>query len=509
MVANPAPSARVEEKFSMPLFLTTIALSFAGILGVLKLVAPDAVWQAQFTGGAWRFAAAFLVIHLVTSFIEYGFHRYVLHRPVVPLLSRFYRQHTLHHSLTRIGKRYTSAGREVPFVENIYPVTTPEQGEASFFPWYTLLVFATVVTPLLAVLQTLQPSVPWFIGGYAAVAFSMALYEIFHAFEHWSFERWAPLIEHRQFGGMWRKIYSFHLRHHAAIDCNEAISGFFTLPVFDWVFGTFLLPKSLYVDGSDWQASEFTTPRPYAVIRWCDEKADALIKSRRARAQLASSTAADALTAGSYTRGEQIAHYFTHGAGLVASVAALVLLVVFAALRGDARHILSASLFGAGLVALYAAFTTFRQKRATNWAHLFHRYNHAAVFFLIAGTATPFLLGNLRGAWGWSLFGVVWGLCLIGAGARLSGREGLKIVSLVAYLLLGVVALVGFKPLVATVPQGALWLLLAGGLCYACGTVFHLWQNVRYHQVVRHAFALGGSTCHIVAVLIFVLPHAR
>jgi hemolysin III len=112
----------------------------------------------------------------------------------------------------------------------------------------------------------------------------------------------------------------------------------------------------------------------------------------------------------------------------------------------------------------------------------------------------------VRGGWGWSLFGIVWGLCAIGAIARLVGGERLKIVSRIAYLLLGVVGLIALKPLIQTVPQGALWLLFAGALSYACGTVFHVWQRVRYHQVVRHAFAFGGSACHLIAVLVFVLP---
>ncbi|MEO5959809.1 MAG: hemolysin III family protein [Opitutaceae bacterium] len=484
----------------MPLFLFTIVASLAGFVGLLKLTAPAAIWQTQLSAGVWRFVAAFLAIHLFTCFVEFVFHRYVLHKPVVPFLSRFYRQHTLHHSLTRIGRRFTPGGREVPFVENIYPVTTPEQGEASFFPWYTLAVFGIVVTPLLALLHWLAPSFPWFFAGYGALAFAISLYEIFHAIEHWSFERWAPLIEHRHFGWFWRKVYSFHLRHHAVIDCNEAISGFFTLPVFDWVFGTYILPKSLYIDGSAWEPSEFTSPRPRALIRWCDEKSDLLVKNRRLRAQTAPAVPI------TYTRGEQIAHYLTHGTGLAASVASLVLLVVFAAVRGDARDVWSAALFGGALVTLYAAFVHFRRRPATTWRQVFHKYNHAAIFLLIAGTATPFLLRSVGGMWGWSLFGTVWGLCAIGACCRLIGGEPLKVVSRVAYLLLGVAALVALKPMVATVPQGALWLLLAGGLCYACGWVFHLWQRIRYHQVMRHAFAIGGSACHLIAVLVFVLP---
>ncbi|MEO6245467.1 MAG: hemolysin III family protein [Opitutaceae bacterium] len=501
MPAAQTPS-HVEEHFSLPLFLLTIAATLAGLAGLIRFVAPEALWSAQLSAGVAPFIAAFLAIHLLTCFFEFLFHRYVLHKPVVPFLSRFYKQHTLHHSLTRIGKRYTPGGREVPFVENIYPVTQPEQGEASFFPWYTLAIFSLAVTPLLALLQWIAPGIPWFFGGYAAIAFAVTLYETFHAIEHWSFERWAPLIEHRHFGWLWRKVYSFHLRHHAVIDCNEAISGFFTLPVFDWVFGTFVLPKSLYTDGSEWTATEFTSPRPVALIRWCDETSDAMIKRRRAR-----QAQQPAPVGRAYTRGEQVAHYLTHGVGLAASIAALVLMIVYATLRGESSHVLPAVVFGVALIALYATFMSFRPDGATHWRQLLHRHHHAAIFLLIAGTATPFLLGSVRGPWGWSLFGIVWGICAIGASCRLFGTDKLRLVSRGAYLALGLVALIALKPLVATVPQGALWLLLAGALCYACGSVFHVWQRLRYHQVVRHAFALGGSACHLLAVVLFVLPH--
>ena len=498
MSAAQSPS-RVEEHFSLPLFLFTLAATLASLAVLIRFVAPDWLWGAQLNAGVLPFMAAFLVIHLGTCFFEFFFHRYVLHKPVVPFLSRFYKQHTLHHSLTRIGKRYTPGGREVPFVENVYPVTQTEQGEASFFPWYTLAIFAILATPLLALLQWLVPTLPWFFGGFTALAFALALYEIFHAIEHWSFERWGPLIESRPFGWFWRKVYSFHLRHHAVIDCNEAISGFFTLPVFDWVFGTFILPKTLYTDGSEWKATEFTSPRPVAFIRWSDEKFDAMIKRRRTRAP--------APVGGAYTRGEQLAHYLTHGTGLAASIAALVLLIVFAATRGESTHVISAVVFGVALIALYATLMNFRRDRATHWRQVLQRHHHAAIFLLIAGTATPFLLGSVKGPWGWSLFGVVWGLCAIGASCRLFGTDNLRLVSRGAYLGLGLVALIALKPLVATVPQGALWLLLAGALCYACGSVFHVWQRLRYHQVVRHAFVLGGSACHLLALVIFVWPH--
>jgi hemolysin III len=275
----------VEEKFSLPLFIATVAGCLVAILGVLWLVAPDEVWATQWSAPWWAFVGAFLVITLFNAFVEYFFHRYILHKPVVPFLSRFYRQHTLHHSLTRITRRRTASGRELPYVENIYPITEPEQHEASFFPWFTLPVFALVVTPLLALLTWAFPVFPWFVAGYAALAASLTLYEVFHAIEHWSFEKWAPLVENRYFGWMWRHIYSFHLRHHAVIDCNEGISGFFTFPVADLVFRTWVNPKTLYVDGGGWEPEDFHSPKPIAPIRWLDTWTDQRVKARRARAR--------------------------------------------------------------------------------------------------------------------------------------------------------------------------------------------------------------------------------
>ncbi|MEY4938555.1 MAG: hypothetical protein RIQ93_290 [Verrucomicrobiota bacterium] len=492
---------RVEEHFSLPLFLFTVAASFACLGALLKFAAPAFVWEAQVSMTFWSFSLVFLAVTMFNCFMEWGFHRYVLHKPVIPLLSRFYKQHTLHHNLTRIGRRRTPGGREVPFVENIYPITEPEQGEASFFPWYTLAVFSLALTPLLVLAQAIAPGLPWFFGGYTAVASSLLIYELFHAVEHWSFERWSPMIEHARFGWLWRKVYSFHLRHHAVIDCNEAISGFFTLPVADWVLGTFILPKTLYTGGTEWTPAEFVSPRPCALVRWCDAKSEQIVRERRAEASDKSSAAPV-----SYTRGEQVAHYFTHGLGMAGSITALILLASAATAYGGTARVASGLIFGVTLVLGYVAFINFRNTRVGGNRPPFTRRNHVAVFLLIGGTATPFLLVGLQGAWGWTLFGVVWGLCVLGALVRLFCTGRLQTMSSVAYVLVGLVPFVAIKPLIAALPHGALWLLFAGVCCYVCGTVFHLWQQMRYHQVLRHLFAFGGTACHLVAVLLFVLP---
>ncbi|MDQ5977887.1 MAG: hypothetical protein QG602_859 [Verrucomicrobiota bacterium] len=276
----------VEEEFSLPLFLAVVAASFSGVIGLVWWLAPAAVWAAQTQAVWWQYLALFLGVSMFNCFMEFFFHRYVLHKPVLPFLSYFYRQHTHHHSLTRIARRRTPGGLEVNFVENYYPIVKDEQKEASFFPWYTYLTFAACMTPFLIVLQWLFPSLPWFIAGYSAIASSLLIYELFHAIEHWSFEKWAPLIEHPRFGGFWRKVYSFHLRHHAVIDCNEAISGFFIMPVADWVFGTCIIPGVLYKHGQTVaEEKEFLSPKPVALIRWLDRLTDNMVKQRRLRAQ--------------------------------------------------------------------------------------------------------------------------------------------------------------------------------------------------------------------------------
>jgi hemolysin III len=275
------PRGAKDEEFSLPLFTLTVAGALLGVVTLLWLVAPESVWHVQVGAKLWQYAVAFLAVKLANCFIEYFFHRYLLHQPSLPWLSYFYRQHTKHHALTRIARRRLPGGREIPYVENLFPITRPEQREASFFPWYSLPVFALLMTPFLILLQWLVPSLPWLLSGYAALALSLSLYEVFHAIEHWPFERWAPLVESRRWGWLWRRAYSFHLRHHAVIDCNEAISGFFALPVADWVFGTCVIPRTLYADGEEWQPGKFLSPRPRWIIRTCDGVAKRLVKWRR------------------------------------------------------------------------------------------------------------------------------------------------------------------------------------------------------------------------------------
>jgi alkylation response protein AidB-like acyl-CoA dehydrogenase len=159
----------------------------------------------------------------------------------------------LHHALTRIVHRPSAVtGESLPVlveVENRYPIVEEHQHESSFFPWYTLIGFSVLFLPVLVLGHLLLPSAPWFLAGWSALTFSLLLYELVHAIEHWPEQRWHALIARPRTGGFWRKAYAFHLRHHADIRCNEGISGVFGVPIYDLIFGTYVDPNTLFRHG--------------------------------------------------------------------------------------------------------------------------------------------------------------------------------------------------------------------------------------------------------------------
>lgn len=209
-----------------------------------------------------------------------------------------------------------------------------------------------------------------------------------------------------------------------------------------------------------------------------------------------------------YTPREELAHSLTHGLGAGLSGAGLVLLVIRSAQHGDAWHVVSTAIFGATLVLLYTASTLYHSFRSERTKQVLQKFDHAAIFLLIAGTYTPFVLVTLRGPWGWSLFGVVWGLAVAGVTLKfwLAGR--FRLASTLIYLAMGWLVLVAIKPLLAALPAGGIKLLLAGGLCYTGGAGFYLWKRLPYHHAVWHLFVLAGSACHWAAVYLHVVPAA-
>jgi len=203
---------------------------------------------------------------------------------------------------------------------------------------------------------------------------------------------------------------------------------------------------------------------------------------------------------------EETINALTHGLGAVLGVGGLALLVVMAALHGNAWHIVSCSIYGATLVLLFTSSTLYHSCHGPRIKHAFRIVDHASIYLLIAGTYTPFLLVPLRGGWGWSLFGVVWGLALAGIVFQIFFVDRFRLAQTLIYLAMGWLVVIAVKPLFARVPKPGLLWLLAGGLCYTVGAVFYLWKTLRYHHAVWHLFVLGGSVCHYFAILFDVLP---
>ena len=207
-----------------------------------------------------------------------------------------------------------------------------------------------------------------------------------------------------------------------------------------------------------------------------------------------------------YSLAEEIAHAITHGVGLLLGIAGLVVLIVFASLRGDAWHVVSVSVYGATLVLLYAASTFYHALPAPRAKNVFRVLDHAAIYLLIAGTYTPFMLVNLRGGWGWALFGVVWSLAVLGIVLEAVAKQRVKVFSVILYLGLGWLVAIAVKPLMQSVEPGGLLLLVAGGLAYSLGVVFYGWKRLPYHHAVWHVFVMAGSLSHFFAVLFYVIP---
>jgi len=203
---------------------------------------------------------------------------------------------------------------------------------------------------------------------------------------------------------------------------------------------------------------------------------------------------------------EETINALTHGLGAVLGVGGLAVLVAMAVLHGDAWHIVSCSIYGGTLVLLFTSSTLYHSCRGERVKHAFRIVDHASIYLLIAGTYTPFLLVNLRGRWGWSLFGIIWALALAGIVFQVFFVSRFRLAQTLIYLAMGWLVLVAVKPLFAHVPKGGLLWLMAGGLCYTVGAVFYLWKKLPFHHAIWHLFVLGGSVCHYVAILFYVLP---
>ncbi|MBV8658818.1 MAG: hemolysin III family protein [Burkholderiales bacterium] len=203
-------------------------------------------------------------------------------------------------------------------------------------------------------------------------------------------------------------------------------------------------------------------------------------------------------------RGERFNGY-THLGGAALSVAGLVMLVVVASLHGDAWKVVSASIYGGMLVVLYFFSTLYHSVKGRAKAVL-QKFDHCAIYLLIAGSYTPFTLVTLRGPWGWTLFGLSWGLAIFGIVQELTLGRRTRILSMILYVLMGWIILIAIRPLIHALPTGGLIWLAAGGLVYSLGIYFFLNdERVKHYHGIWHLFVLGGSVCQYISVLLYVM----
>lgn len=201
---------------------------------------------------------------------------------------------------------------------------------------------------------------------------------------------------------------------------------------------------------------------------------------------------------------EELANVVTHGVAMVAALVAATLLIVFAAMHGDVWEIVGVSVFATTLVALYTASTLYHAARDPVVKARLKVLDHAAIYLLIAGTYTPFMIGELRGGWGWSLFGVIWGLAVVGIAMKLIFIGRFKLLSTGVYVAMGWLVLVAVVPLVQNLAPVTLAWMVAGGIAYTAGTPFYHNQRIRYSHAIWHLFVIAGSACHAVAVATIV-----
>jgi hemolysin III len=204
--------------------------------------------------------------------------------------------------------------------------------------------------------------------------------------------------------------------------------------------------------------------------------------------------------------GEEIVNSITHGAGAVGSIAGLIILIIFSNSSGQTNHIVSCTIFGITLVLLYTASTLYHSFRKPNVKYFFKILDHSCIYVLIAGTYTPFMLITVRGVLGWTIFSVVWSLTVLGIIFKAFFVNRFKIVSTLAYILMGWLIIFAIKPLFQALPEGGITLFIAGGLAYTLGTIFYAWKKLPFNHAIWHLFVLAGSVCHFMTILFYVVP---
>ena len=208
-----------------------------------------------------------------------------------------------------------------------------------------------------------------------------------------------------------------------------------------------------------------------------------------------------------YDLSEEKINILTHAIGLLLSIAALVLLIIHASSNGSARHIVSFTIFGASMILLYSASTLYHYSQTPNLRRKLNILDHASIYVLIAGTYTPFTLVTLKGALGWTIFGITWGIALIGIFLKLFYTGKYDKISTIAYVAMGWIIIFAVKPLIENLPLNGLYWLLAGGIFYTIGAVLYSIKKVKFNHAIFHIFVLLGSFSHFMAIYFYVLRH--
>ncbi len=201
------------------------------------------------------------------------------------------------------------------------------------------------------------------------------------------------------------------------------------------------------------------------------------------------------------TKGEEALNILTHGIGIGIAIAALTLLVVFAALKGDAWAIVSTAIFGVTMFTLYFGSTMCHASIGQKSECFFEVWDSVAIYALIAGTYTPFCLVNLRGGLGWTVFGILWAIVIFGAVMKIRNPKQQPKWMVLLYLVMGWTLLFILPAMLRHIPARGMWFILAGGLSYSLGVIFYLWRRMKYSHAIWHLFVIGGTVCFFFAVL--------
>ncbi|MCL4216270.1 MAG: hemolysin III family protein [Candidatus Hydrogenedentes bacterium] len=209
------------------------------------------------------------------------------------------------------------------------------------------------------------------------------------------------------------------------------------------------------------------------------------------------------------SRREEFANCATHFVGATLSILALWRMLAHPAAVSDAYRIVSVFAFGGSMILLYTASTLYHAMWRPTPKQIMRTCDHACIFLLIAGTYTPYTIVSLKGGWGWSLFGVVWGLAICGIAARVFLRAKSRLVMCLIYIGMGWLGAIAFKPALDVLPLAGFMWLIAGGFMYTMGVIFYAWRKLPYNHAIWHLFVMLGTLCHFLSIYLYVLPMPR